>query len=163
VDRLQRRLPIIVPGDGQSRFTITHAADFAVGFVGLMGNYQTTGHAFHITGDEALTWNQYLELLERIVGTKAQVVHVPTDFIVRLLPHLHDDLAGDKAVNFLFDNTKLRQFVPGFAPQISYYEGVKASIDYLRARPELQTIDADYVANYDRVLEAYGPILKLTS
>jgi nucleoside-diphosphate-sugar epimerase len=159
VDRLQRGLPIIVPGDGQSRFTITHAADFAAGFVGLMGNYQSIGHAFHITGDEALTWNQYLGLLERIVGTKAQVIHVPTDLIVKLLPHLHDDLAGDKAVNFLFDNSKLRQFVPGFAPRISYYEGVKASIGYLRARPELQTIDADYVANYDKVLEAYGPLL----
>jgi nucleoside-diphosphate-sugar epimerase len=159
VDRLQKGLPIIVPGDGQTRFTITHAEDFAVGFVGLMGNYQAAGHAFHITGEEALTWNQYLELLERIVGVKARVVYVPTDLIVKLLPHLHDTLAGDKAVNFILDNTKIRQFVPGFAPRISYYEGVKASIDYLRAHPELQTIDTDYIANYDKVLAAYKPLL----
>ncbi|MDR0399445.1 MAG: NAD-dependent epimerase/dehydratase family protein [Treponema sp.] len=163
VDRLERGLPIIIPGDGQARFTITHAADFAVGLVGLMGNYHALGHAFHITGEEALTWNQYLELLERIVGVKASVVHVPTDLIVRLLPHVHDDIAGDKSVDFLFDNTKLRQFVPGFNPRISYYEGVKASIDYLRARPELHTIDGDYVANYDKVLSVYGPILDATA
>jgi nucleoside-diphosphate-sugar epimerase len=156
VDRLEKGLPIIVPGDGQNRFAITHAADFAQGFVGLMGNYHAIGHAFHITGEEALTWNQYLELIERIVGKKANVIHIATDFIVKVLPQLHDDLVGDKIVNFLFDNTKLRQFVPGFAPKISYYEGVKASIDFLRAHPELQTIDAEYVANYDKVLAAYG-------
>jgi nucleoside-diphosphate-sugar epimerase len=159
VDRLERGLPIIVPGDGQNRFTITHAADFARGFVGLMGNYHAIGHAFHITGEEALTWNQYLEQIERILGKKATVIHVATDLIVKLLPQLHDDLAGDKTVNFLFDNTKLRRFVPGFSASISFYDGVKDSIDYLRAHPELQTIDADYVANYDTVLAAYAPLL----
>ncbi|MDR0731949.1 MAG: NAD-dependent epimerase/dehydratase family protein [Treponema sp.] len=161
VDRLEKGLPIIIPGDGETRFTITHAEDFATGFTGLLGNYQAVGHAFHITGDEALTWNQCLELLERIVGKKARVVHIPTDLIVKLLPHLHDDLAGDKSVNFLFDNSKLRRFVPGFAPRISYYEGVKASVDYLRARPELQSVDAEYSANYDKVLGAYEPVLRL--
>jgi nucleoside-diphosphate-sugar epimerase len=159
VDRLEKGLPIIIPGDGQNRFTITHAADFALGFVGLMGNYHAIGHGFHITGEEALTWNQYLALIERMLGVKAQVIHVATDVIVKLIPQLHDDLAGDKTVNFLFDNTKLRRFVPNFAAKISFYEGVKASIDYLRARPELQVIDTDYAAYYDKVLSAYGPLL----
>jgi nucleoside-diphosphate-sugar epimerase len=156
VDRLEKGLPIIIPGDGQNRFTITHAADFARGFVGLMGNYHALGHAVHITGEEALTWNQYLEQIERIVGKKAAIVHTATDTIVKLLPHLHDDLAGDKTVNFLFDNTKLRRFVPDFTAGISYYEGVKASVDYLRAHPELQNIDTEYLANYDKVLAACG-------
>jgi nucleoside-diphosphate-sugar epimerase len=160
VDRLERGLPIIVPGDGQNRFTITHAADFATGFVGLMGNYHAIGHAIHITGEEALTWNQYLELIERIVGKKAKVTHIATDFIIKVLPNLHDDLVGDKTVNFLFDNSKIRQFVPGFSAKISYYEGVKASIDYLRSRPEVQTIDHEYVAQYDKVLAAYEPLLR---
>jgi nucleoside-diphosphate-sugar epimerase len=156
VDRLEKGLPIIVPGDGQNRFTITAAADFAQGFVGLMGNYHAIGHAFHITGEEALTWNQYLELIERIVDKKANVIHIATDFIVKTLPALHDDLMGDKTVDFIFDNTKLRRFVPNFAPRISYYEGVKASIDFLRSHPELQSIDTEYLANYDKVLAAYA-------
>jgi nucleoside-diphosphate-sugar epimerase len=155
VDRLEKGLPLIIPGDGQSRFTITHAADFAVGFVGLMGNYHAMGHAFHITGEEALTWNQYLEQIERIIGRKAEVVHIATDFICQVNPALHDDLKGDKTVNFLFDNTKIRQFVPGFAARISYYEGVKESIEHLKAHPELQRIDAEYIDGYEKVLAAY--------
>jgi nucleoside-diphosphate-sugar epimerase len=161
IDRLERGLPIIVPGDGQNRFTITHAADFAPGFVGLMGNYHALGHAVNITGDEALTWNQYLEQIERAVGKKAAVIHIATDTIVKLLPHLHDDLAGDKTVNLIVDSAKLRRFVPAFAPSIPYYEGIKASVEYLRAHPELRNIDTEYLTNYDKVLAAYGPLLAL--
>lgn len=160
VDRLEKGLPIIIPGDGQNRFTITHAADFAAGFVGLMGNYHAIGHAFHITGEEALTWNQYLEQIERIIGRKAETIHIATDFICQVNPALHDDLKGDKTVNFLFDNTKIRQFVPGFTAHISYRQGVGESIEYLRAHPELQRIDAAYIANYEKVLAAYAGVLK---
>ncbi|MDR0450313.1 MAG: NAD-dependent epimerase/dehydratase family protein [Treponema sp.] len=160
VDRLEKGLPVIIPGDGESRFTITHAADFALGFTGLMGNYHAIGHAFHITGEEALTWNQYLEQIERITGRKAEAVRIATDFICQVNPALHDDLKGDKTVNFLFDNTKIRRFVPGFAARISYYQGVKESIEYLRSRPELQQIDAAYTAGYEKVLAAYAGVLK---
>jgi nucleoside-diphosphate-sugar epimerase len=153
-------LPVIIPGDGTSRFTITHAADFAEGFVGLMGNYHAIGHAFHITGEEALSWNQYLEIIEQITGCKANVIHIASDFICKVIPALHDDLLGDKTLTFLFDNAKIRQFVPGFAAKIPYAQGVRASIDYLKARKELQTVDAEYVANIDKVLAAYGAALK---
>jgi nucleoside-diphosphate-sugar epimerase len=160
VDRLEKGLPLIIPGDGQNRFTITHAADFAAGFVGLMGNYHAIGHAFHITGEEALTWNQYLEQIERITGCRAKVIHIATDFICQVNPALHDDLMGDKTINFLFDNTKIRQFVPGFAAHISYYQGVGESIAYLRAHPELRQIDTAYLTGYEKVLAAYAGILK---
>ncbi|GHV51675.1 hypothetical protein AGMMS49579_07530 [Spirochaetia bacterium] len=160
IDRLQKGLPVIIPGDGTNRFTITHAADFAEGFVGLMGNQHAIGHAFHITGEEALSWNQYLETIEKITDCKANVIHIASDFIVKVIPTLHDDLMGDKTVTFLFDNTKIRQFVPGFAALTPYAQGVRASIEYLKARKELQTIDAEYVANIDKVLAAYAPALK---
>jgi nucleoside-diphosphate-sugar epimerase len=160
IDRLQKGLPIIIPGDGESRFTITHASDFAEGFVGLMGNYHAIGHAFHITGEEALTWNQYLGIIEKITGCKAKVLHIASDFICKVIPAMRDELLGDKAIAFLFDNTKIRQFVPGFAAKVSYAQGVKAAFDYLQTHKELQTVDADYTANYDKVLAAYGAVLK---
>ena len=57
-DRLKKGRPIIVHGDGTSLWVVTHAEDFARGFVGLFGNPAAFGHAFHITSDEVLTWNQ---------------------------------------------------------------------------------------------------------
>lgn len=62
VDRMKRGAPVIVPGDGNSLWTITHNSDFAVGLAGLLGQERSIGHAFHITSDEVLTWNDiYLQ------------------------------------------------------------------------------------------------------
>ena len=58
VDRIRRGLPIVVHGDGTSIWVVTHAEDFAKGFVGLLGNNRAIGETFHITSDELLTWNQ---------------------------------------------------------------------------------------------------------
>ena len=49
IDRIKRGRPIIVHGDGSSLWVLTHADDFANGFLGLIGNWQAIGHAFHIT------------------------------------------------------------------------------------------------------------------
>ena len=61
LDRLRRGQPVIVPGDGTSLWTMTHSTDFAKGLVGLLGHQGAIGHAFHITSDEVLTWNQIYE------------------------------------------------------------------------------------------------------
>jgi nucleoside-diphosphate-sugar epimerase len=62
---------VIVHGDGTSLWTITHAEDFAKGFVGLLGHQQVTGHAFHITSDEILTWNQIYQAVADSRGDRA--------------------------------------------------------------------------------------------
>ena len=58
VDRMRRGLPVIVPGDGTTLWTITHAEDFAQGLLGLCGNPAARNEDFQITSDEALTWNE---------------------------------------------------------------------------------------------------------
>ena len=58
IDRMRRGLPVVVHGDGTSLWTMTHTRDFAVAFVGLLGNDRAVGEAFQITSDEVLTWNQ---------------------------------------------------------------------------------------------------------
>src|SRR5690606_26572701 len=58
IDRLKKHRPIIVHGDGSSLWVVTHADDFARGFLGLLGNERAIGQAFHITTDEVLTWEQ---------------------------------------------------------------------------------------------------------
>ncbi|HUE01752.1 MAG TPA: SDR family oxidoreductase [Bryobacteraceae bacterium] len=58
VDRMRRGKKVIVPGDGSSLWVITHNSDLAKGLVGLLGLPQAIGHAFHITSDEVMTWDQ---------------------------------------------------------------------------------------------------------
>ncbi|MDR1060469.1 MAG: NAD-dependent epimerase/dehydratase family protein [Clostridiales bacterium] len=159
IHRLKRGLPILMPGDGTGRFAITHSRDFAEGFAGLMGNAAALGHAFHIAGDEALSWNQYLAIIERATGYEADVVNVATSFICKVVPEWHDDLIGDKTANFALDNAKIKGCVPGFAARTTYAAGARETIEYLATRLELQVVDEEYMARYDRVFDAYRPCM----
>src|SRR5450759_4584024 len=96
VDRMRRGRKVIVPGDGSSLWVITHNSDFAKGLVGLLGHPQAIGHAFHITTDEVMTWDQFYRIVGAAAGVEPQLVHIPTDFIGACLPDKLGGLKGDK-------------------------------------------------------------------
>lgn len=87
IDRVRRGQPLIVPGDGLTLWTITHNSDFAQGLVGLLGHAGSIGHAFHITSDEALTWDQiYLQTAEAAGVPAPKLIHIASDFVTACLP-----------------------------------------------------------------------------
>src|SRR5205823_12798529 len=78
VERMRQGREIVVHGDGTSLWTLTHTADFAGAFVGLLGNPRAVGDSVHITSDEALTWDAIVETLAAAAGAQARIVHVPS-------------------------------------------------------------------------------------
>jgi len=70
--RMLQGKEIVVPGDGQSLWTLTHASDFAVGLVGLLGKKEALGQAFHITSDERLTWDAIHWIVGKARGCRTQ-------------------------------------------------------------------------------------------
>lgn len=140
VDRMKRGLPVVVHGDGSSLWTTTHSEDFAKGFVGLIGNQQATGNAFHITSDEILTWNQHYEAVAAAVGVKPNLVHIPSETIADICeklgqPRVRGSLLGDKSWSCVFDNTKIKRFVPGYQATISFAEGMRRTMAWFHADP----------------------------
>ena len=79
--RIRAGKPVIIPGDGTSLWTATHADDFAVGFVGLMGNPHALGTAVHITTDEGMTWNQIYAVLASAMGAPLCAAYVASKFL----------------------------------------------------------------------------------
>jgi nucleoside-diphosphate-sugar epimerase len=153
VRRLRHGLEVVVPGDGSSLIVLTHAEDFARGLLGVLGNAAAIGEAFHITGDEVLTWNQVHETIGRVLGVAPRIVHVPSEFIARVDPRRGASLLGDKAWSLVFDNSKLRRLVPGFRARIPFEAGVRRSIAWLEADPTRQRLEAD--ASVERILAAW--------
>src|SRR5690349_5203008 len=96
ISRMRQGKPVVVHGDGTSLWTLTHHADFARGFVPLLGHPRTIGEAFHITSDDVLTWNQIAEALAAAAGATARIVHVPSDVIAAADPEWRAGLLGDK-------------------------------------------------------------------
>jgi len=155
VDRIKRGKKIIVHGDGSSLWTITHADDFAKGFVGLLAHQQTIGHAFHITSDEILTWDQIHQALAEAVGSEAHIVHMASDFLGTFDEHLRGSLIGDKATSVIFDNTKIKRFVPEFTATIPFKQGIKRTIDWFEADPARKIIKQETNDMIEKMIAQY--------
>jgi nucleoside-diphosphate-sugar epimerase len=155
VDRIRKGRPIAVHGDGSSLWVTTHNTDFAKGLVGLLGHQQATGHAFHITTDEVLTWNQIYEAIGRVAGAEPKLVHIPTDFIVSHLPETRGGLLGDKTWSVVFDNSKIKRFVPDFVATKTLLQGVGESFAWLNADISRQGLDDPSNQKIDGLIAAY--------
>jgi nucleoside-diphosphate-sugar epimerase len=155
IQRMRRGEKIIVHGDGTSLWTMTHAVDFAKGFVGLLGHQQAIGHAFHITSDEILTWDQIYQTVAAAAGVEAQIVHIPSDFLAQFNEGLHGGLLGDKAYSGIFDNTKIKTFVPGYQAVIPFNEGIRGTLRWFEADPQRMRSSGEDDLLFDHILKAY--------
>jgi len=156
IDRMLRGLPVIVHGDGTSLWTLTHSSDFAKGFVGLLGSSRAIGEAYHITSDEWLTWNQIHEILAAAAGTRANLVHVPSDLIAAYDQIWGESLLGDKAHSFILDNSKIKRVVPDFVCSTPFSRGAEEILAWHRADPARQKVDENFNAICERILTAYA-------
>jgi nucleoside-diphosphate-sugar epimerase len=155
IDRIRRGKKVVIHGDGTSLWVMTHNTDFAGGFIGLIGNMQTIGHSFIITSDEVLSWNMIYEALARAVGAKLNAAHIPSEFLAAVVPEAEGRLLGDKMESVVFDNSKIKGFVPGFAATVTFAEGIKRSVQWFEAHPEYCEIDEAWNDLMDRVIEEY--------
>ena len=156
VDRIKKGKEIIVHGDGTSLWVVTHAEDFAKGFIGLIGHQQAIGHSFHITSDEVLTWEQIYNALAEAVGIEANIVHISSDFIVEHEKSLLGSLLGDKSYSVIFDNTKIKTFVPDYIATIPFNQGIKRTLAWFEAEPKRQIIKEESNKMIDNILKAYN-------
>ncbi len=147
--------PIIVHGDGTSLWTLTHSEDFALGFVGLLGNPHAVGHTFHITSDFVLNWNQVYEQVGAALGVKPNLVHIASDFINSIDPGTGAGLIGDKMWSAVFDNSKIKQFVPDYVASIPFHLGIRRTLAWFQADERRMQVSAEDEARMDRILDAY--------
>jgi nucleoside-diphosphate-sugar epimerase len=161
IDRMRRGLPVIIPGDGTSLWQLTHNMDFAPGLLGLLGHQASIGHAFHITTDEVLNWNQIYQSTAEAAGVdQLNAVHIASDFIVACLPDALGGLHGDKSASVVLDNSKIKRFVPDFVATRRFRDGIKRSIAWYDADASRRLIDDATNAQHDQLIAAYQRGLK---
>jgi nucleoside-diphosphate-sugar epimerase len=125
----------------------------------LLGRSEAIGEDFHITSDEALTWNQIYLLVAKATDVELDVLHVPSDAFVAAEPAQLGNLWGDKANSAVFDNSKLRSIVPGFKAVVPFEQGIQEAVDWFDADPSRQEIDEGANALWDRLAIIYGEAL----
>jgi nucleoside-diphosphate-sugar epimerase len=147
IDRMRRGEPVVVHGDGTSLWVLTHHADFARAFVPLLGRPQAIGEAIHITSDEVQPWNQIYRTLGRAAGVEPELVHVSSDQIAGTVPDWGPGLLGDAAHSVIFDNTAIKELVPGWVATIPWAEGAREIIDWFDADPARRVVNSTAETN----------------
>ena len=158
IDRMMKGKPVIIQGDGTSLWHLTFNTDFAIGYTALMGNRHAIGEAFHITGDEVLTWNQIYATIADALGVELKAVHVSAEFLDAVGKPMGYDfegsLMGDKSVSVFFDNSKIKRLAPDMTTHVPYHQGVRIVLDYVLNHPECQVPDPEFDAWCDKVIAA---------
>jgi nucleoside-diphosphate-sugar epimerase len=149
VERMRAGKPVIVPGDGTSLWTVTHAADVAKAFVHLLGRQDVLGEAFHITREDAMPWDAIFRTFGHAAGVEPQLVHVPGDLIARLDPESGPGYLGDKCHSVVFSNSRIKRIAPGWVPQVSLADGAHQLIEWFDADPGRRRIDPRVDAMHD--------------
>ena len=158
IDRIMKGLPYIIPGDGTSLWTITHNTDFAKAFIKVLGNPKTYGEDYHITSDKVYTWEQLYNITCDALGVKPNPVHIPTDFILRYMPHKTGEFYGDKHYSVIFDNKKIKSIAPDYKSTTNYEDVVSKAIDHYKNTKELQSINKEMNDLYEQIIKDYSKI-----
>ena len=156
LDRMKKGKEVIIHGDGTSIWVLTHHYDFAQGFVGLIGHESAIGEAFHITSNFLLTWNEIYQLVGEAAGVEVKPCFVPSNFIARHDPSWGASLLGDKSHSVIFDNSKIKEIVPGFRAKIPFSLGSKEVVDWHEEDISRQSVDQAFSKMMDDLIEAYA-------
>lgn len=157
VDRIKRGKEIPVHGDGTSLWTLTHSEDFAQGLVGLIGNPRSRGEVFNITGSDVYTWDQIYSIIATALGTEARLVHVASDMFPLAAPEWFwsGEMVGDLGHSAIFDSSKIRRFVPNFAPRLTFHRAASRMVDWHHEHPDSTGPDPETDEILDRIVGAY--------
>ncbi len=78
-----------------------------------------------------------------------------SDFLGTFDQHLRGSLIGDKATSVIFDNSKIKRFVPGFTATIPFKQGIKRTIDWFEADPARMVIKKETNDMIEKMIAQY--------
>lgn len=155
IERIRSGKPMLVWDNGNAMTTVTHCEDFAKGLVGLFLNEKAKNEAFHITGDFKYTGKELLLELYSALGQTPNIISMPSDELCKAMPRYANMIKGDRALNAIFDNSKIKDAVPNLKFNIDIKEGLKRIISHYDSidNPEY---DYEFDAQMDRIATICG-------
>lgn len=162
LNRMKTNKTLVVHGDGSSLWTLTHHRDFAKGLVGLFGNQDAIGETFHITSDEYYSWQQIYLMFGQALGCHIDMAYIPSNVIGRYDKAIGDSLMGDKAHSMIFDNSKIKKFVPDFVCDTPLKQGVEEIVNWYAGNTAHQIVDKKLDEMFDKIVDDWKRYIKYT-
>ncbi len=155
ISRIEEGEPVVVQGDGSALWGPCHRDDVAVAFANSVGNEDAYGEAYHVTGDQSFTWDQYHQrVAEALDAPEPELVHIPTDVLLEVAPEKTDFLRDHFQYATVFDNAKAKRDLD-FEHTISWEEGVARTVAWLKENEGLQGPHEGVGAFEDELVEKW--------
>lgn len=155
IERIKAGKPWFVWDSGQAITTVTHTSDFAIGVVGLFLNPKAKNEDFHITGDFHYRQDEIVRMLFSQLEMPYNVVNLSTEEISIKLPEYAQTLKGDRSLNALFNNAKIKNAVPELSFSVDYNKGLDRILAYWKDSDNFD-YDYEFDARIDRMLSSKG-------
>lgn len=155
LSRMINDKPIVLVGDGSSKWTLTHHVDFAYAFVDILGNEQAYGQTYHLTSDKVYTWQTITASLYQALGKEPSIIHMPYELVHKHFPDLEGPIRGDNLYDAIFDNSKIKRVAPHYQSTIEYPDVAKKAVAFYLSHPEVQTIDDGFMKRYDAMIDDF--------
>lgn len=154
IERFKAGKPWFVWDEGKAITTVTYVEDFAKGVVGLFLNENAENEDFHITGDFSYTQKQLIEIILKRLSSKSRVLNISTTDIVDCLKEYKQMMDGDRVLDAVFDNSKIKAAVPELVFNTDIEKGLEKIINHWTISEPLY--DYSFEARIDRMLSKNG-------
>lgn len=136
--------------------TLTHTTDFARLFQTLFLNPQAYNTDVNIVGDERHTWKEVIESICDIIGIdQKRIKTLDVAEVKEELLSFREFLTGDRNLNAIFDNKKIKEISGNIGCNISLKEGIARTINSYSSNAFYDGIDYKYDALVDRLMSRY--------
>lgn len=143
IDRLRKGKPLLSVGDGTNYFQFMPAADAGEGFAGLVGKQASYGEVYNLVHPEPLTWDEWLKATADALGVEAELVHAPTELLVKISPERYGHLHSNFAHTQVFSGAKLAALLPDWQPKVPRRDAILATIEWMDANNRIVNSDDD--------------------
>ncbi len=154
IERIRKGKPLVMFGDGSTPWSFTFAPDLAKAFVGVLGNPQTYGQAYHACSEERCRWEDLYLAFGKVLGIEPAIVHIPSELLVEADGALFSHLCLEKTFPGLFDNAKIRSVIPDFRCDISLLDGIRMMVAWFEK--EANRVDPVKDVFEDRLVELFA-------
>lgn len=155
IERIKSEKPMFVWNGGNSITTLTYVDDFANGVVGLFLNENAKNEDFHITSNFQYTWQDFWRIFYDKMNIDINIVDISVDEIGKVMPNEKNILKGDRTLDAVFDNSKIKAAVPSLKFEYNLEAGIDEILRHYN-NSKIHSYDYMYDALLDKMLSHYS-------
>jgi nucleoside-diphosphate-sugar epimerase len=144
IDRILKGKPIVITSDGKPLHQYLHVDDAALCFAGVLGKKHCIGEIYNMVDRGFTTWYEYHQAVMRVLGREVEMVSVSMADLETFLSEKDFDLCKNIfAYSTYYSAEKLFKDVPEFRPKMTLEDGLRQTIEVLKAENRIPDSDKE--------------------